>query len=551
MKKVSLAIITILILSSCDKHIEKKFLSKDIDPNSVKELTSPIENEFNSPIIVRKKSNEPEFIIPELLKQKVSISLNETLPIKSALYETAKKLKIDFQIDPSINTSVIFSAHDLPFIEVLDAVCDLADLRYTITGNFVKVVKDIPYTNTYTLQFLNFSRDSENKISISTEVSSAPQVTASPQPSTTSRDLSEKNSVTSSNGSSSSTEGNANSSVVVKTKNDFWAELDNGIKVITGNDKTTASSYSVNRQSGIITVNANSKVQKYVKQYIDMVKKSTETQVLIEAKIIEVTLKNEYKRGIDWNFLAGVVDIKNTTIDSTTTSFAGNFKATNMGTILNALENFGSMRTVSNPRITAMNNQAAILKVAENHVYFRLNYDKSYATSENGHDSTTVSSEVHTVPIGLVMFVQPSVDVENGTITLFLRPTISKLSGTVTDPAVDIAIRSMEDSKSGKYEPSKIPVIEVREVSSVLNLKNGEVAILGGFMEIRSSKNKNGIPFAKDLPILGRLTGAVEEEDQVVELVILIKVRISSDDFGERRTADTRLQRFVPDPRPF
>ena len=151
------------------------------------------------------------------------------------------------------------------------------------------------------------------------------------------------------------------------------------------------------------------------------------------------------------------------------------------------------------------------------------------------------------------MFVQPSIDTTNNTITLFLRPTISKLSGTVNDPAVDMAINA--NSTGGKTTTnavqSQIPVTEVKEVTSVLKLNDGEIAVLGGFMEARSGKQKSGIPLVGDIPVVGEITGSYELEDEIVELVILIKVKISDDTYASQRAADIRLQRFVPDPRPF
>ena len=161
-----------------------------------------------------------------------------------------------------------------------------------------------------------------------------------------------------------------------------------------------------------------------------------------------------------------------------------------------------------------------------------------------------VSSDIKTVPIGLVMFVQPSIDMSNNAVTLFLRPTISKLSGNVNDPAVDIAIKSMSNDNKEKCEPSKIPVTEVREVASVLKLNDGEIAVLGGFMEVRSSKNKAGVPVVRDVPILGEIASSYGMGDDIVELVILIKVRIAGKETMQK-AADLRLQRFVPDPRPF
>ena len=523
-----------ILISGCDRAVEKKYLSADIKDDSIKNMTESVSDEVEE--ISHPKNNEPQIIIPEELKQEVSLTLNEKLSVKSVLCETAKKLNIDFQIDPTVDSRVIFQAHKKPFIEILDAVCDMANLRYTISSGFVKVVKDIPFTQTYDVQFLNFSRDSENKISIATEV----------------------NSDSSDVGNNKGNDHSSDSSVTVKAKNDFWAELNEGVKIILGENQDVK--YSINKQSGIITVCANSKAHRNIKDYIDKVKESTNNQVLIEAKIIEVVLKNEYRRGINWDFVSKRSAIKSSfgTMANNGISNQGNhgtpvsfsYKVSKVENILNALEEFGSMRTISNPRITAMNNQAAVLKVAQNHVYFKLNYDKTYSTSDSKREDVTVSSDIKTVPIGLVMFVQPSIDSLNNTITLFLRPTITKLADTVNDPAVDIAIRSIESDNKSDYQPSKVPVTEVREVASVLKLNDGEVAVLGGFMEVRSSKNKAGLPIVKDIPIIGEAASSYGMGDDIVELVILIKVKIANKQ-PHQKAADIRLQRFVPDPRPF
>jgi general secretion pathway protein D len=133
---------------------------------------------------------------------------------------------------------------------------------------------------------------------------------------------------------------------------------------------------------------------------------------------------------------------------------------------------------------------------------------------------------------------------------LFLRPTLTKLAGAVNDPAVNIAMKNGAAGEIAEADKSKIPVTEVREVVSVLKLNDGEVAVLGGFMEIRSSKIKSGIPGYSDIPIAGELVSSQGMGDQVVELVVLIKVRIANHHLPQR-AADIRLQRFVPDSRPF
>ncbi|MDR1365449.1 MAG: hypothetical protein LBJ42_02595 [Holosporales bacterium] len=532
-------VVTSCVITSCDRLVKTKYLSSDVNSSSVSKFTEPIADEEDYP---DHEDREPPVVIPDELRQNVSLSLNESVSIKSVLCEVAKKLGINFQIDPAISSRIIFQARRRPFVEVLDSVCDMADLRYSISNGFVKVEKDTPYLRSYSVQFLNISRDSENRISVTTEIGSAA-------------------------GSSSDSKGNSqqDSSVSVKAKSDFWHEFDEGLKVIIGSDPKTSARYFVNRQSGIVTAYADSKTHRNVREYIESVKESTMSQVLIEAKIIEVFLKNEYRRGIDWSLLGGRFTVAGRLLRNSNdgTNNVGSHgdpmklsfntskgDLTNMNTIVGALEEFGSTRTISNPRITAMNNQAAVLKVAQNHVYFKLNYEKNYVNDANNRQEVAVSSDIKTVPLGLVMFVQPSIDMPTRTITLFLRPTITKLASSVNDPAVNIAMKNSAAGEIAEADRSKIPVTEVREVISVLKLNDGEVAVLGGFMEVRSSKNKSGIPGYSDIPVIGELVSSHGVGDEVVELVVLIKVRLVHHK-QHQRAADIRLQRFVPDPRPF
>ena len=216
------------------------------------------------------------------------------------------------------------------------------------------------------------------------------------------------------------------------------------------------------------------------------------------------------------------------------------------------LQEFGFVRTLSSPRLTVMNNQAAILKVAQNKVYFRLNYDKMYS-SQNSRESTTVSSDIQTVPIGLIMMVQPSIDPQTGEIILFLRPSISRLTQTVADPAVDIAYNASVAAgveKQSSPTQSLIPVVEVREIDSVLRLSNKEMAVLGGLMEVRSSEHKQGIPGLDEVPLVRDLTGSISEGDTIVELVIVLKATIV-DNGPMPDGADHRLiEKYTTDPRP-
>ena len=530
-KLLLLLLNVILLTTACDLLTQYKSLSEKVDDCSIKQLASPIQDERiqTKPKV---KTIKPIVEIPQKFKRRVSLLINETLPLKSVLYEVSKQLNINIQIDPDINSNVIFRANNKPFIEVVDAICDIANLRYTIQNDFIKIEKDLPYSQNYDVQCLNLSRDSENKIAIATEV-------------------------TGSRTSSSNNNSTSDSTVTFKAKSEFWDDLSKGIGIILSSDNK--NKYSINKQSGIITIYANSKTQRAVQEYIDKIKEVTNSQVLIEAKIIEVVLNNEYKRGINWNLLFNksnaITKFVNSdgNVFSFTHSNINNTKDSHsVESILKALEQFGSVRTISNPRITTMNNQAAVIKIAENQVYFKLNCDKVYSNRDSLREDVNISSDIKTIPIGLVMFVQPSIDIKNGVVSLFLRPTITKLQDTVNDPAVDIAIANNREHNIYRhdYPKSKIPITEVREVASVLKLHDGEVAVLGGFMEVISAKSKSGLPVIRDVPVLGELASGADTKDKVVELVILVKVKISEPSTLQK-AADIRLQRFVPDPRPF
>jgi general secretion pathway protein D len=149
------------------------------------------------------------------------------------------------------------------------------------------------------------------------------------------------------------------------------------------------------------------------------------------------------------------------------------------------------------------------------------------------------------------MSVQPSIDPETGEIILFVRPSISRLNKSVADPAVDIAYNA-NLSVSGNnvaVTPSMVPVVEVREIDSVLRLQNGEIGIMGGLMEVRSYDDKAKIPGLGDLQFVKEIFSSAADGDSVVELVIIIKATIT-DGAPLPDAADNRLtEKYIADPR--
>jgi len=537
--------IACLSLASC--RIASNSPQETLEPFDLQILKkAPEKSQFSTKGFVKKQKKSSPFI-PAAMKKCVSITITEEVPLKDALIELARQVEINLQLDPKITGRIFFSATRRPFIDVIKDICDMVDLRYKIFDQSLRVEFDAPYAIHYPLSFLNLSRTSENRISIATDVFSNVKT------------------------ASSMADNGSNSAITGKGNSDFWTELDSNLKTILADSQTTASlkegstkpTYAIHRQGGLITVYGTSRHHALVTDYLENLQQVISTQVLIEAKVIEVSLNDQYRGGINWQKLTGgdfYADISLGDLGQRGLFMPPANAQTDMLTIglrdktfsglLKAIEEFGASRTLSSPRLTVLNNQTAILKVAQNQVYFRLNYDKQLNLSVD-RESINVSSDIQTVPIGLVMSVHPSIDQNTGDIILSLRPTISRLTHSVSDPAVEIAFANAKSLTPTGAKPSLIPVVEVREIDSVLRLQSGEIAVLGGLMETRVNNGAAKVPVVGDFPILGQAFTSTADGEEVVELVILLRASIL-DGTPSPDAADQRLyQDYFEDPRPF
>lgn len=382
------------------------------------------------------------------MKKEVSLIIKDGVSLKSVFIELGRQTGVGIVLSPQIredSLSLIYNAQKMSFIDVVKDLCDLTNHRFQIQGNRLLIEPDDPYLLTYNVQFLSHTRKSENRISVSTDVFSP---------------LDEKNRAD--NGSDSILSG--------KSVMDFWAELEQNLKMILGGLSKTSSSYSLHKQGGLVTVLATARQHQQVSTYFKKLKEAASTQVIIEAKVIEVTLDNAYKTGINWSQLGGDVHVTAPLGALSSPSkaqpmrdvFSFSIDHEKFSAVLNLVKKFGTVRTLSNPRLTVMNNQPAMLKVATNEVFFHLEFERLFQ-AEGKPDIENISSDVMTVPIGLVMVVQPSVNLQTGEITMTLRPTISRVQKEVEDPAVAI--------KSHQRVKSTVPVVQIRELDSVLKIK--------------------------------------------------------------------------------
>ena len=444
------------------------------------------------------------------------------VPIKELLFELVRDNRLNVDIHPDVKGTVTINAVNQTLLQIMDRIAKQVDLHYKLDGPNLVISPDIPYWRTYTVDYVNMARDSTSEVSVATKISTAGGSVKS--------------------GGSSDFGNISTTTVKSDSSNNFWEKIESNLKQIlglatsgedgVGNSNTDGGSESderdklppvviTNPASGVITVRASHNDHKQVQHFIDQVVTSALRQVLIEMTIVEVELGDRYQAGIDWQSLANgdgfslLSSLTGTNLSSPPFFSLGYTDASSSRTVsttLRMLESFGDVKVISSPKIMALNNQTALLKVVDEKVYFTVDVDIQYATA-NLPERRTYTSSIHTVPVGMMMNVTPQITRE-GNVTLNIRPTISRITGYVEDPAAALA---------GIGVDNLVPEIQIRELESLLQVSDGQMVVMGGLMQNKIDKNSAGVPVLSSLPVVGHLFSYRDDEFSKTELVIFLR----------------------------
>jgi len=498
---------------------------KNLIPSSLDTITDSIyEDDAVEEIDTDFQKEEEERISPNFYR-KVSISISKSMNLRDVFTQLAKKADVNVFIPHDVEGGISFEAKNRPFIDILKDICSSCVLKYTIKDNSVKIENDTPSTKIYSLQFLNIERETQSSVSTSTDLFMNQSIL--------------KNSI---NATTDSQKDNGSSSTMSGViKNDFWAELEQNLQNIVGDEGTA----TIHKQGGLVMVHAPQFKHEEVQKYINLLREATESQVLIEAKILEVHLNDAYKNGINWNILRGDGTTFQKNYSDRTGMISFGVNKNNLNIIAGIVEKFGAVKTLSSPRITVLNNQSAILKVAHNEIVYLPEIQRQYGSTTTGRDTDFMTTTLHTIPIGLIVTVQPSIDMKNNTVLLNLRPTISRIRGYKEIPYLFQSVNRTADIPP-EIKTQKIPIVDMREMDSVLKLTSGQVAVMGGLMKEESANGRSGLPW---IPELDPVVGENAKSTDVTELVIFLKATILRN--KKHHAADKRLyEKFANDPRP-
>jgi MSHA biogenesis protein MshL len=451
---------------------------------------------------------------PAVAQETFSVVVTD-VPLDQLLFALARDAKINVDVHPGLSGHVTLNAIDQTLLQILDRIAAQVPIRYRFENQLLVVEPDQPYLRSYYIDYVNLTRSSSTTNSISTQIA------------TTGGSAVENAAGGASGGGSSGADGN-NSSTSVRSasQNQFWADLKKNIAGMLGlgdADTTTDISVIVSSETGLLTVRATHKQHLVIQEYLDRLMHSAKRQVLIEATVVEVELNDHYQFGVDWSALndkgTGISFTQNllgTNLNSPPVFTVDYFNDNSWGSIagtVKMLQEFGNVKVLSSPKIMAINNQTALLKVVDNVVYFTLEADTVLNDTQS---QTTFTSTPHTVAVGFFMSVTPQISREDAVI-LNVRPTISRVTGYVNDPNPALAASDTE---------SRIPQIQVREMESVLRVRSGQIAVLGGLIQDSVDLKDQGIPGLTELDVVGDAFTYRNNQHKKSELVIFLRPRV-------------------------
>ena len=520
--------------------------------------------------------------IPEPVRQSVTLSPPKATPkvetysvsvykvkVQSLLFALARDAKLNVDIHPGIEGEVTLNALDQTLPQLLTRISKQVDMRYELDGPNLVVLPDVPFLRNYKIDYVNVSRDTSSKVSIATQISTTGATAG---------------------GGGGTGDNNSTTSVSNTSNNRFWATLVENIKdtlretdkllsdsmqaapiaIVTANPAATganaaaqpvaatrhntyreAASVIANPETGLIAVRATGRQHEKIQEFLDLVMSSAKRQVLIEATVIEVQLNDQYQQGINWSSLrtsstqgpslslgqvggtalsSGILPgvsqgILNLSYLKPLTSLG------NLALTIQLLESFGKVKVLSSPKISVLNNQTALLKVVDNRVYFTIT-----ATTQQGSvgtpSITTYTSSLNTVPVGFVMSVTPQIS-DNDEVTINVRPSISRIIGYVQDPNPALAMAVVP-------VVSNVPVIQTREMESILKVSSGQIAVMGGLMQDTINNLKDAVPGVSQIPLLGSALSYRNETTNKSELVIFMRPIVVKDASMEGEYKDYR-----------
>lgn len=443
-------------------------------------------------------------------------------------------------VHPGVAGLVSVELKDVTLPEVLVVVGDMYGFDVQRKGNVFHIYPAGLRTETIPVNYLMMSRRGLSRTSVSTGGVTANDSNNSSDSSFDS--ASNNNSTNNSSGNNSNGDSNNGTRIETDTNSDYWTDLRDSLQTLIGTGDGRAVITSP--QAGLVTIRAYPKELKAAREFLTQSESHLKRQVVLEARIIEVALNEGYEQGVDWSGLSASWDgnkgitggqsLANTQLPSTPNQIfsalggGAGFKISdgNFNVAVNLLKTQGDVNTLSSPRVTATNNQKAVIKVGTDE-YYVTNASTTITTTSTGTDKTP---NVELTPFfsGIALDVTPQID-EEGKVLLHIHPSV--IDTEEQNKVIDMG------TSGGKLQ---LPLAKssIRESDTVVQANNGDIIVIGGLMKTDKQEIVSKVPLLGDIPWVGEAFTNRRESTKKVELVIMLKPTVV-----EKDTWQNELQR--------
>lgn len=472
----------------------------------------------------------------EAVEQRFDVSVSDA-DAKALFLGLVKDTRYNLVVHPDVSGTISLDLQNVTVPEVLSVVSDIYGYPVKRVGSLYQIMPAGIRTEVFKINYLNVRRQGSSETRVSSgSVSDGDSSNTSNSSGTSSVDDSDGNS-----GSGSSSGSLIGTQIYTSGRSDFWGDLKANLDMLigTGADRRVV----VTPQSGMVIVRAMPAEIDIIKEYLDAAELIMKRQVILEAKILEVTLNDDFQSGINWTAIGepaagktivgslgsatvssaggdGLIAFPGATGISSANSSNGIFGLTlslnDFTGIIDLLETQGTVQVLSSPRISTVNNQKAVIKVGTDEFFVT---EVTNTVSSSGVGTTTSAPSVELTPFfsGIALDVTPQIG-EDDSIVLHVHPTVSEVveqqrSFTVGDQPFDLPLAQSS----------------IRESDSIIYAQSDQVVVIGGLIQNISNDSDSATPWVSKIPFLGNAFKQKDQRSTKRELVILLRPRVFSD----------------------
>jgi MSHA biogenesis protein MshL len=441
----------------------------------------------------------------------------DNVPIKQALALFARANHLNIVPDLDVEGAVTVEFQDLPLDQAMHALLEANGYYFEPDGRLLRVRNH--ETRLFQIDYIHMTRSGQG--------SNAVQISSSGNSGSGS-----SGTTTGASGASGGSSGNEGSTMTVTNTStiNFWGDLADQLKSMV----SSSGSYTINSLAGTVLVRDSHRNVETIAQFIASVTASIVRQIDLDVEIYEVALNDSSQLGVNWSYIADSLHTNFNTIPGQFGLGTGGglivqtpvygtppgdpgiraqYQHGNLSAVLDALKQQGNLRVVSRPRLRTLNNQPAVVRVGQDLPVFIRQVLQSPGTPP----VITTNETIQTITVGTVLSITPQVS-SDGLITLDITPAVSRLVRTDT-------------SASGE---TNAPVIDIRQASSIVRVRDGATIIMGGLVQDSSSSTHRKIPLLGDIPWLGKAFSGEYKTSERTELVFFLTPKIIQDTAGEK-----------------